>query len=132
MFHFTACASGTFTCENPIADHFRCIPMNFICDGKHDCMDGADELNCAGKLSFFNVYLTILTTVAQWLRCWSGKPEVPGLFQKGAFPSHLKAHFMIHSPIPPFFSKKVEIFTSAEAFRYIMFVCKLFLANSIV
>ncbi len=31
-----------------------------------------------------------------------------------------------HSP-PPFFSKKVSIFTSAEAFRYIMSVCKIFL-----
>ena len=44
----------------------------------------------------------------------------------------LKVHFVIHSLIPPFFSKKVEIFTSAEAFRYIMFVCKIFLANSLV
>ncbi len=43
----------------------------------------------------------------------------------------LKVHFLIHSLIPPFFSKKVEIFTSAEAFRCIMFVCKIFLGIEI-
>ncbi len=37
-----------------------------------------------------------------------------------------------HSLIPLFFSKKVEIFTSAEAFRYIIFVRKIFLAISFV
>ncbi len=42
----------------------------------------------------------------------------------------LKVHFVIHSPIPPFYLKTVDIFTSAEVFRYIMFVCKIFLANS--
>ncbi len=31
----------------------------------------------------------------------------------------LKVHFMIHSLIRQFFSKKVQIFTSVEAFRYI-------------
>ncbi len=45
--------------------------------------------------------------------------------------AHLKVHFVIHSLIPPFFSKEVEIFSSAEAFRYIMFVYKIFIANSI-
>ncbi len=44
----------------------------------------------------------------------------------------LKVHFVIHSLIPPFFSRKVEIFTSAEAFRYMMLLCKIFLANSFV
>ncbi len=43
----------------------------------------------------------------------------------------LKVHFVIHSLIL-FSSKKVEIFTSAKAFRYTMFVCKIFLANSFV
>ena len=37
---------------------------------------------------------------------------------------------MIHILIPSCSSKEVEMFTSAEAFRYIMFVCKTFLANS--
>ncbi len=44
----------------------------------------------------------------------------------------LKVHFVIHSFIPPFFSKKVEIFVLVEAFRYIMFVQKIFLANLII
>ena len=35
-------------------------------------------------------------------------------------------------PHPPFFSKKVEIFISAEAFRYIMFMRKIFIAKSFV
>ena len=35
----------------------------------------------------------------------------------------------LHSPI---FTKKVEIFTSVEAYRYIKYVCKIFLANSFV
>ena len=43
---------------------------------------------------------------------------------------HLKVHFVIHSLIPPVFTKKVEMFTSAEAFTSIMFVCKIFLAKS--
>ncbi len=42
----------------------------------------------------------------------------------------LKVHFVIHSLIPPFFSKKVEIFTSAEAFRFITACVQIFLANS--
>ncbi len=43
-----------------------------------------------------------------------------------------KVHFVMHSLTSPLFSKKVEIFTSAEAFRYIMFLCIIFLANSFV
>ncbi len=40
----------------------------------------------------------------------------------------LKVHFVVHSFIPPFFSKKVEIFIPVHAFRYILFVLKIFLA----
>ena len=43
-----------------------------------------------------------------------------------------KVHFVVHSLIPPFSTRKVEIFTSSEAFRYIMYVCRIFLANSFV
>ncbi len=43
--------------------------------------------------------------------------------------SMLKVHFVIYSLIPPFFSTKVEIFIPVEAFRYILFVLKIFLAN---
>ncbi len=38
----------------------------------------------------------------------------------------LKVHFVIYSLIPPFLFKKVEIFTSAEAFTVVS-VCKIFL-----
>ncbi len=40
----------------------------------------------------------------------------------------LKVHFVIHNLIPPFFSKKVEIFTLSV----LGFVCRIFLANSFV
>ena len=39
---------------------------------------------------------------------------------------------MIHNLNAPFFSNKDKIFISEEAFRYIMFVCKIFLTNSFV
>ena len=39
-------------------------------------------------------------------------------------------HFVIHSLIPPFSTKKFQMFTAVEAFRYIMYVCKIFFANS--
>ena len=42
---------------------------------------------------------------------------------------HVKGLF--HDPLghSPFFSKEVAIFTSVETFMYIMFVCKVLLAN---
>ena len=43
-----------------------------------------------------------------------------------------KVHFVIHSPIPLLSTKKVEIFTSVEAFRYIMYLCKILLTKSYV
>ena len=45
------------------------------------------------------------------------------------FATLIKGPFRDPQPNPPFFSKKVEIFTSGDASRYIMFVCKIFLAN---
>ncbi len=41
----------------------------------------------------------------------------------------VKGPFRDPQPHPSIFSKKVEIFTSAEASRYIIFMCKIFLAN---
>ncbi len=47
------------------------------------------------------------------------------------FHSPLKVHFVITAHPPPIFLQKVEIFTSVEVFWFIMFVCKIFLANSL-
>ncbi len=44
----------------------------------------------------------------------------------------IKGPFRDPQPHPQFSTKKVEIFTSVEAFRYIIYVCKIFLANSFV
>ncbi len=46
--------------------------------------------------------------------------------------AQLKVHFVIHNLIPSFISKKVQIFTPVEAFRYKMLLCKIFCANSFV
>ena len=38
----------------------------------------------------------------------------------------LKVHFVNHNLMPPFFSKKVGVLTSAEAYRYVIFMWKIF------
>ncbi len=50
------------------------------------------------------------------------------IFMASGKRGYLKVHFVIHSLIPHF-SAKVEIFIPVEAFSYIMFVLKIFLAN---
>ncbi len=42
----------------------------------------------------------------------------------------IKGPFRDPQPHPPIFHKKVEIFTWVEPFMYIMYVCKISLANS--
>ncbi len=65
--------------------------------------------------------------------CWFGDASNNSFcMQLFCHVNNLKAHFVIHSLIPLFFSKKIEIFVPVEAFRYILFVLKIFLANLLV
>ncbi len=51
-----------------------------------------------------------------------------GCWQSGLAPKqgNMVNHSKVHFVIPPIFLKNVEIFASLEAFRYIRFVCKMF------
>lgn len=41
------CPGNEFLCKNEASGHSRCINVWEVCDHKHDCDDGADEMDCA-------------------------------------------------------------------------------------
>uniref|UniRef100_A0A3B5B5L7 MAM and LDL receptor class A domain containing 1 n=1 Tax=Stegastes partitus TaxID=144197 RepID=A0A3B5B5L7_9TELE len=43
-----SCPEGQFVCGT----HEECVPLSQVCDFRHDCSDGSDEINCKERCDF--------------------------------------------------------------------------------
>lgn len=49
------CPEGKWQCDDG-----QCITEAWRCDGQGDCLDGSDEMDCAGMCSLLNEYLDFI------------------------------------------------------------------------
>ena len=66
------CGPKQFRCFHGNREH--CIPYGSACDGKQDCLDDSDEVNCGKTCSkHFKIYIIELQLDSSWTMSRSGE-----------------------------------------------------------